>query len=193
MAIFKKIVVFVSLLLLLVVGVAGTLTLLSWNPVEETVYWAFENLPMYTQVLVFIFLALLPLVVLFLTLKRSRDRGIIISRSEEGEVYLRDSAIIKCIRNALRSVPDVLNAQATVKNTSHGVATRVRAQIRITAGVLPDLNRQMREIVTDTLTRVLGIADVADVKIFIEDVKVTGEDPTMVSEPSTPEYPEESV
>ena len=177
-----------SLLILFLIGAGGTLTLLNWEPVSEPVRTVHQYMPHLSRVFVFILLALLPALALLLSLKQAGERGIILSESPDGILYIKDGAIVKCIRTGLKKIPDVINAQASVVNTPRGIVAKVRAQIRITAGVLPELNRQMRDVVMDTLTRVLGITNVADVKIYIEDIKVSGEETSRLSDIPESEY-----
>lgn len=188
MRISGKALVVVSLVILFCIGAGGTLTLLNWEPVARFVRTGLMYMPHVSRVLAFILLALIPVLALLLSLRHAGERGIILSESSDGVLYIKDGAITKCIRTGLKKIPDVLNAQASVVNTPHGVVAKVRVQIRITAGVLPELNRQMREVVMDTLTRVIGITNVADVKIYIEDIKVGGEETTRLSDIPDSEY-----
>ncbi len=184
----KRILIVFTMLILFVGGLAGGMTLLSWEPVARPVTTFINIMPTTSLFLVFVIFVLIPILVFIGWIQESRKRGIIITETEDGKIFIRDVAIVKCIRNGLRKLPDVLSVQANIKNTSRGIVAKVRTQVKITAGVLPELNRQMREIVLDTLTRVLGISNIADVKIYIEDMKVSDE---QVMPPPSEESPPE--
>ena len=180
----RKLVVFVSLCILFLIGVGGVCILLSWKPVAEPLRAAIEYMPPVSKIFVFVLFAILPLIALFFWARGGAKKGVITSETQDGVIHISESAITKCIRNALRTMPNVLNVQVSLKSTPRGIRTKVRAEVKISAGGLPQLNRRMKETVMDTLTRVLGISNVEDVRILISDIKVGGEE--SLQRPETP-------
>lgn len=176
MSVARKLVVFISLCILFLIGVGGICLLLSWKPVAEPLRTAIEYMPPVSKFFVFVLFAILPLIALLLWARGGTKKGVITSETQDGVIHISEGAITKCIRNALRTMPNVLNVQVSLKDSPRGIRTKVRAEVKITAGGLPQLNRRMKETVIDTLTRVLGITNVDDVKILISDIKVGAEE-----------------
>ena len=187
MYVIKRVLIVFALFILLIMGLGGGLTILSWKPVAGPVTTILSTMPVTSLFLVFVIFVLIPIIVFIASIQEFRRKGIIVSETQDGKIFIRDMAIVKCIRNTLRKMPDVISVQASITNTSRGIVAKVRTQVKISAGVLPELNRQMRDTVLDTLTRVLGIANVADVKIYIEDMKVSDDTVVPPPEESPPE------
>jgi hypothetical protein len=147
-------------------------------------------MPYVAKLVAFALLVLLVLFVALVSCRRVCKKDIIAFESQDGMIYIKDRAIVKCMLNSLNRIPDVRQTQAKIENTPRGIVATVRANVRITAGELPDLKRQMSESVEDTLTRVIGISNVSDIKVFIEDIELSGSE-TKPKGPDKPTAPPE--
>ncbi len=177
---FRKLLIFISLFLLFGLGVVGIFYLLAFKPVAEPVREIIKYMPLVSRICVFLLFIILPVGILISYLQEATGKkGIILTETPDGEIYITELAIVRCIRSALREIPEVISVHSTVRKTAGGILPRIRAQVRIINRTLPEIKRQIQETVKVTMTDMLGIKNLVEPKIIIEDIKVG-------SEPSPP-------
>jgi uncharacterized alkaline shock family protein YloU len=169
----RKLVVFLSLVILLLIGVHGVITTLdvqwlnAYDPFPRP-----QHIPWMSKLLSYTLILLLPLFVLLLAVESKPVTQPLISiKRRDGSIQVATHAIVKCIMVTLSRIPDVLGGRCNVAETRQGILVKIRAYVRLKES-LPRVDSEIKARVRDTLTNMLGVEHVADVRVVITDIKM---------------------
>lgn len=168
---FNQIMTVICCALLFLIGLVGFLVGLNviWiNTAWGTFTWGTS---VFTQQIFFLILMLLPLLALEAYLIcRERERTIYVE-SEQGMITISESAIVEFIKKVAREIQAVMDVSAKVRNSPNGAVVKIRVKVKAIER-LPDIHKEVRSRVEEGLRNVLGIDQIADVRVLISDIKI---------------------
>jgi hypothetical protein len=172
-SVLRQLVVFLSLVILLLIGVHGVITTLNLEWLSA--YDPFPrpgDIPWTSKLLSYTLILLLPLFVLALAVEsKPATQPLISIKRRDGTIQVATHAIVKCVLMTLSRIPDVLGGRCTVAETRQGVIVKIRAYVRLKDS-LPRIDSEIKAKVRDTLTNMLGVEQAADVRVVITDIKM---------------------
>ena len=171
MQLLRRFLVFICLIILFLVGLHGFFLALPWEWIAKYPQAISEQISTWTRVIAYLLMVVLPVLIAILSISLARVETKIISRRKDGTIIISESAIVKCIKSAVSGMPSVLGIRPLITSTRKGLVVRAHAQVKVGED-LPAVNQSIKQRIKATLTKVLGLEQIADIQVVIEDIKL---------------------
>ena len=171
MQLLRRFLVFVCLIILFVVGLHGFFCSLPWEWINKYPQAISDQIHTSTKVIVYLLMVVLPVLIAIMSISLARVETKIISRRKDGTIIISEAAIVKCIKSAVSGMPSVLGIRPLITSTRKGLVVRAHAQVKVGED-LPAVNQSIKQRIQATLTKVLGLEQIADIQVVIEDIKL---------------------
>ncbi len=171
MQLLRRFLVFICLIILFLVGLHGFFLSLPWEWIAKYPQAISEQISTWTRVIGYLLMVALPVLIAIQSISLARAETKIISRRKDGTIIISQAAIVKCIKGAVSGMPSVLGIRPLITNTRKGLVVRAHAQVKVGED-LPAVNQSIKQRIQATLTKVLGLEQIADIQVVIEDIKL---------------------
>jgi hypothetical protein len=160
---------------LLILGVLG-LEMLLWAVVLDTPDYdwflsglgiRFQDIPSASRYALAALLILVPCFVASLTLRLRKEEVVLAAQSEQGDaIYLTESAVQRCLRREITTIPEVAGLISTARNGEKGPRVHLRALLRAGADV-PATQREIRVRALRAMRHLFGVGDLEQIQVVI--------------------------
>lgn len=160
---------------LLILGILG-LEMLLWSVVLDTPDYdwflsglgiRFQDLPSASRYALAALLILVPCFVASLTLRLRKQEVILAAHSEQGDaIYLTESAVQRCLRREVLSIPEVAGLISVARNGEKGPRILIRALLH--AGVdVPAAQKEIRARALRAVRHLFGVGNLEQIQVVI--------------------------
>jgi len=129
-------------------------------------YWSSE-----LKISMWILMLLLPILYVLLSLRTIPRKQQYVIRGKEGDSVIAETAIVKSLISAIRTIPTVVKVKPVIRNERSGLQVRLETYIKLEQFV-PNICERVRRRAKSTLTEVLGIDRITRIDVRIEEVKL---------------------